>query len=58
MTKFKITLLLSALFFFQNTQAQQEMGLHSMTDVWNANQTNPAFMPAYKFVVGLPSICI
>jgi len=56
MTKFKLTLLLSALFFFQNVQAQQEMGLHSMTDVWNVNQTNPAFMPNYKFVVGLPSV--
>ncbi len=56
MTKIKLTLLLSVLFFFQNTKAQQEMGLHSMTNVWNSNTTNPAFMPDYKFVVGLPSV--
>lgn len=56
MTKFKFLLFLSALFFFQNGQAQQEMGLHSMTDVWNVNQTNPAFMQDYKLVVGLPSL--
>lgn len=56
MTKFKLILLLSALFFFQKGQAQHEMGLHSMTDVWNVNQTNPAFMPDHKLVVGLPSV--
>ena len=56
MIKFKLTLFLAALFFLQNGQAQQEMGLHSMTHVWNVNQTNPAFMQDYKLVVGLPSL--
>ena len=56
MVKIKFSIFVATLFFLQNMQAQQEMGLHSMRDVWNINQTNPAFMQDYKFVVGLPSM--
>jgi hypothetical protein len=38
-------------------QAQQELMLHSLSDVWHSNSTNPAFVPKDKhFVIGLPGI--
>jgi len=37
--------------------AQQELMLHSLSDVWHSNSTNPAFFPKNKrLVIGLPGI--
>jgi len=54
--KYQITILFLTLFSLGNATAQLEMGLHSMTEVWNANQTNPAFMPDKKVTIGLVSL--
>ncbi|MEM9991795.1 MAG: DUF5723 family protein [Bacteroidota bacterium] len=36
--------------------AQQELSLHTLTDVWQANRLNPALMPENGLTIGLPSI--
>ena len=48
------------LFFFAfRLTAQQELMLHTMSDVWHSNATNPAFFPEKKkFFIGLPGIGI
>ena len=51
----KFYLLLSLSIFFLYAQAQ-EYGLHFMREVWNAQYTNPGFMPRQTVVVSLPSI--
>jgi Family of unknown function (DUF5723) len=39
--------------------AQQELMLHTMSDVWHSNTTNPAFFPENKkFILGLPGFGI
>lgn len=51
--------LLSAIFLSGPLQAQQELMLHSMSDVWHSTSTNPAFFPANKkLAIGLPGIGI
>ncbi|MEL6719771.1 MAG: DUF5723 family protein [Bacteroidota bacterium] len=37
-------------------QAQQEINLNLRRTVWQANRTNPAFLPDHEIVLGLPSI--
>ncbi len=37
-------------------QAQQELGLHFLNNVWTANSTNPAFVPEKRWSVQLPSV--
>jgi hypothetical protein len=38
-------------------QAQQELMLHAMPEVWHSTATNPAFFPEDKsFIIGLPGI--
>ncbi len=52
-----IATLLLAILSIQSAQAQQELMLHSLSDVWHSNATNPAFFPAEKhFIIGLPGI--
>jgi len=34
--------------------AQQELSTHFMRQTWQANRTNPALVPEYNFVLGLP----
>ncbi|MEM8523868.1 MAG: DUF5723 family protein [Bacteroidota bacterium] len=41
---------------FITSQAQQEINLNLRRTVWQANRTNPAFLPDYAVVIGLPSI--
>jgi hypothetical protein len=54
--KLSISLIL-AFFFSLQVQAQQELMLHSLQDVWHSNSTNPAFFPENKrFIIGLPGI--
>ncbi len=36
--------------------AQQEIGLHFMHNLWQANKTNPAIVPENNLVIGLPGI--
>jgi len=36
--------------------AQQEMNLHLMRGLWQANRTNPAILPSNKITIGLPNI--
>lgn len=36
--------------------AQEELGAHLMRGAWTANRSNPALLPDYKFVIGLPGI--
>jgi Family of unknown function (DUF5723) len=46
-----------ALFFAGTASAQEELMLHSLSDVWHSTATNPAFFPQNKkFVIGLPGI--
>lgn len=47
-----------ALFLFAglSVQAQQELGLHFIDDIYQSNQTNPALMNKQKIVVSLPSL--
>lgn len=56
----KIKMLGAAFLFFAGfgaLHAQQELMLHSMSDIWHSNSTNPAFFPEDKFlVIGLPGI--
>ncbi|MEM1321983.1 MAG: DUF5723 family protein [Bacteroidota bacterium] len=37
-------------------QAQQELGLHLMRDVWQSSRTNPALVPDQRIFVGLPNV--
>jgi hypothetical protein len=39
-----------------SSQAQQASNLNFQNDLWQANRTNPAFLPEAKFVVGLPTV--
>jgi Outer membrane protein transport protein (OMPP1/FadL/TodX). len=36
--------------------AQQELGLHFLSDVLQSNKTNPAFTPEENLVIGLPNV--
>lgn len=36
--------------------AQEELGAHLMRGAWAANKSNPALLPDYTFVIGLPGI--
>jgi hypothetical protein len=47
-----------AYLLFQGAQvfSQQEIGLHFMRDVWQANQTNPAIVSPAKITIGLASV--
>ncbi len=36
--------------------AQQELNLHLMRGLWQANRTNPAILPTNKLTIGLPNI--
>ncbi len=38
------------------TKAQQELGTHFMTDIWQSTHTNPAFVTKKKWTVALPSL--
>lgn len=37
-----------------NLSAQQDLGIHFMEGVWQSTFTNPANVPAHKFVISLP----
>ncbi|MEM9886316.1 MAG: DUF5723 family protein [Bacteroidota bacterium] len=49
-------LFLIGLFYGITLNAQQELHLHFQRNIWQANRSNPAFLPDAKFVIGLPSI--
>lgn len=49
-------LLFSTLFTSLKMTAQQEQSLAFMTDVWQANLTNPALLTEKKVAIGLPSV--
>ena len=45
------------LLFSIQLSAQQELMLHSMSDIWHSSSTNPAFFPENKRIaIGLPGI--
>jgi Family of unknown function (DUF5723) len=45
------------LFLTLRLSAQEELMLHSLSDVWHSTSTNPAFFPEdKKFILGLPGI--
>lgn len=49
--------LLLGLCFAVQLPAQQELMLHSLSDIWHSSSTNPAFFPENKTVaIGLPGI--
>jgi Family of unknown function (DUF5723) len=54
----KTIVLISAfcLFSVSLLVAQQELGMHFNTEVWQANITNPAIIPTHKVVIALPSV--
>lgn len=52
--RFIFTLLFSLFIFTAN--AQQELGLHFMDDIWQASQTNPAMMNDHRITVALPGV--
>jgi len=43
------------LFLSLVSQAQQEINLNLRRSIWQANRTNPAFLPDHKVTIGLPS---
>ncbi len=45
------------LLFVTAVQAQ-EFGLHFMPEIWQANQTNPAFVPSNTFILAFPGIAV
>ena len=45
-----------ALLLILPIQAQQELSLHLMRDVVNANMTNPAIVQDSRIIIGLPSV--
>ncbi len=54
-------ILITSIFFIfiLKTQAQQELMLHSLPNLWHANALNPAFFPHEKRIaIGLPGIGI
>ena len=42
--------------FATTVNAQQEIGLYSLNDLWQSNQLNPAFMPDSKLIISLPGL--
>ena len=48
--------LLILLFTINKVQAQQELGLQFMDDIWQSAQTNPAMMNDHRIVVALPGV--
>lgn len=53
--KYPITTILFSLLMF-TANAQHELGVHFMEDIWQSGQTNPAFMNDQKVVIALPSV--
>ncbi|MEM6699295.1 MAG: DUF5723 family protein, partial [Bacteroidota bacterium] len=53
----KLTYFYTILLLFTSLalQAQQELNLNLRRSIWQANRTNPAFLPDHEFVIGLPS---
>ena len=41
--------------FYTNTKAQQELGTHFLTEMWQSTVTNPAFVSENKWSIALPS---
>ena len=57
MKKFNLVILLCVtLLSSLKMTAQQEQSLAFMTDIWQANLTNPAILTEKKVAIGLPSI--
>ena len=57
MKKFNLVMLLCVtLFPSLKMTAQQEQSLAFMTDIWQANLTNPAILTEKKVAIGLPSV--
>ena len=55
-SKFLGSVVIVLLFSIQ-LSAQQELMLHSMSDIWHSSSTNPAFFPENKRIaIGLPGI--
>lgn len=55
----KILIISIFFIFILKTQAQQELMLHSLPNLWHANALNPAFFPHEKRIaIGLPGIGI
>lgn len=52
----KIILFTFLVLFMSKTTQAQELGLHFMPNVWQANSTNPAFMPEQRFVYSFPTL--
>ena len=51
--------ILICLLFAVSAQAQQELMLHSLTDLWHSNSLNPALFPEGKRIaIGLPAYSI
>ena len=42
--------------FATTVNAQQEIGLYSLNDLWQSNQLNPAFITDKPFTIGLPGV--
>lgn len=51
-----IFLLGGALVFPQSGYSQGEIGLHFQRQVWQANASNPAFLPTSRLVIALPGL--
>jgi hypothetical protein len=57
--KFIQIFLVIILFSLPKIQAQQELMLHQLPDIWHKNSLNPAWFPTDKnFAVGLPSLTL
>ncbi len=56
MSKYLFSTLLMLLLAVSPMLAQQELSTHFMRQTWQANRTNPALVPDYNFVIGLPGL--
>jgi len=52
--RLKAILPLFFLLLIIKVEAQQELGLHFVGDIWQASQTNPAMMNEHRLVIALP----
>lgn len=51
-----IVVILFIVSIFNLAGAQEELGTHLLRETWSANRSNPALLPPYKWVIGLPAV--
>ena len=52
--QYRLPTIVLFLLLMVKVQAQQELGLHFVNDIWQASQTNPAMMNDHRLTIALP----